>query len=72
MTRKIRHFTGRQNAHAAIRKTPARSIAYKTPLDIVTLNDGTRAPRYVPTFTPATDAERATVIRYGFRCSDEG
>lgn len=68
---RCKSFPGRANAHAAVAKSLARSIRYTTPLQAVTLRDGTRALRYVPTFHPATDAQRAIVTAARFRCADE-
>lgn len=68
---RYKSFTGRRNAHVAIAKSPAHGIRYTTPLEGVTLRDGSRAIHYVPTFTPATEAERAIVVAARFRCADE-
>lgn len=67
---KHKSFTGRANAHAAVATSPARAIRYGTPCEPVTLRDGSRAFRYVPTFKPATEQERAIVVKAGFRCVD--
>lgn len=63
-----RSFTGRVNAHNAVAKSPARSFRYTTPLEGVTLKDGTRAIRYVPTFKPETDEQRTIIEKARFRC----
>jgi hypothetical protein len=68
---RFKSFTGRRNAHAAVAKSPARAIRYSTPLESVTLRDGSRSLQYVPTFRPATEAERAIVVGLRFRCADE-
>ncbi|TDW21104.1 hypothetical protein EV128_12273 [Rhizobium azibense] len=68
---KFKTFTGRTNAHAAVAKSPARAVRYTTPLEAVTLKDGTRALRYVPTFKPATDEQREIIKKARFRCADE-
>lgn len=70
-TPRFKSFTGRRNAHAAVAKSPARSIRYSTPLEAVTLRDGSKSLQYVPTFKPATEAERAIVLQARFRCADE-
>jgi hypothetical protein len=70
-TSRFKSFTGKKNAHAAVAKSPARAIRYVTLLEGVTLRDGTRAIQYVPTFKPATEAERAIVLQARFRCADE-
>ncbi|NTI22345.1 hypothetical protein G6M87_10800 [Rhizobium rhizogenes] len=66
----IKSFTGRANAHAAVAKSPARSFRYSVPLEAVTLHDGERALRYVPTFKAATDEQRAIITKAGFRLDD--
>lgn len=66
-----KHFPDRKRAHSAIAKSPARNISYTTPLEAVTLNDGSRAIRYVPTFKPVTDEQRATIAKAKFRCADD-
>jgi len=71
VTERYKHFPARKNAHAAVLKSPARSLPYSVPLEAVTLKDGSRALRYVPTFKPATDEQRAIVEKARFRCADD-
>jgi hypothetical protein len=70
VTRHIKSFTGRTNAHAAVAKSAARAFRYTTPMEGVTLRDGSRSIRYVPTFKPADEGQREIIIKAGFRCAD--
>lgn len=67
----FKSFTGRVNAHKAVAKSPCKDFRYTTPLEGVTLRDGSRALHYVPTFKPATDEQRAIITKARFRCADE-
>jgi hypothetical protein len=69
--KQFKNFTGRKNAHACVAKSPAQAFRYSTPLEAVTLRDGSKAIRYVPTFKPATDEQRTIIAKAGFRCADE-
>jgi hypothetical protein len=69
--KRFKSFTGRKNAHACVTKSPAQAFRYSTPLESVTLADGSKALRYVPTFKPATDEQRAIIAKAGFRCADD-
>lgn len=70
MTDRYKSFTLRKQAHRAVSKSLARNIPYTTPLEGVTLGNGSRAIRYVPTFKPATDEQRAIISKAKFRCAD--
>lgn len=66
-----RNFPSRKQAHTAVAKSLARNIPYTTPLEGVTLGNGSRAIRYVPTFKATTDEQRAIVTKAKFRCTDD-
>lgn len=65
--KRYKTFTGRANALAAVAKSPARLIPFNVPTEAGTSHDGSMTKRYVPTFTPATDEQRAIIIRAGFK-----